>query len=117
MILEDEPSCDTNQSTEVELHSQEPVEEPQANSTLLESVEVPVEPAQGGEIGTETGKVGSEPTDSKERKWTKRRLARQRRALTEKLSRHSYDPNRQGILGTEASGSRTKETGPSITKY
>ena len=87
VILEDESSGDTNQSTEVELHSQEQVEEPQANSTLLESVEVPVEPAEDGETGTETGKVGSEPTDSKERKRTKRRLARQRRVLTEKLSR------------------------------
>ena len=113
VILEDESSGETNQPTEVELRSQEQIEEPQANSTLLESVEVPDEPAQVGETGTETGKVGPEPTDSKERKRIKRRLARQRRVLTEKLSRLSTDPNRQGILGTEASGSRTKEAGPS----
>ena len=47
VILEDESSGDTNQPTEVELHSQEQVEEPQANSTLLESVEVPVETSPG----------------------------------------------------------------------
>ena len=47
VILEDESSGDTNQSTEVELHSQEQVEEPQANLTLLESVEVPVESSHG----------------------------------------------------------------------
>ena len=113
MILEDESSGDTNQPTEVELRSQEQVDEPQANSTLLEPVEEPVEPAEDGETGTETGKVGSEPTDSKERKRIKRRLARQRRALTEKLSKLSTDPNGQGIQGTEASGSRTEEAGPS----
>ena len=113
MILEDESSGDINQPTEVEVRSQEQVEESQANSTLLESEEVPDEPAEVGETGTEADKVGSEPIDSKEKKRNKRRLARQRRALTVKLSKLSTDPNRQGILGTEASGSRTKEAGPS----
>ena len=107
MILEDESSGNINQPSEVELRSQEQVEEPQANSTLLEPEDVPVEPAEDGETGTETGKVGSE------RKQIKRRLNRQRKAMTEKLSRLSTDPNGQGSLGTEASGNRNQEAGPS----
>ena len=105
MVLEEESSGNINQPTEVELRSQEQIEEPQANSTLLEPEDVPVEPAKDGETGTETGKVGSD------RKRIKRRLNRQRKVMTEHLSRFSTDSNRQGSLRTETSGNRTNHQG------
>ena len=96
--LETYPSASLSMTVENELHGkidqlpevdrpQIELEEPQANSTLLEPVDVTAAPADSD---TEAEKEGPRPStpkvDMRERKRARRRQYRQRRALTGSLS-------------------------------
>ena len=115
-VLEDEPSGNINQPTEVGVRSQEQIDEPQAHSSLLEPEEVPAESAKVDEAGIEAGKEdfkSSKPqVDSVERRRIRRRQSRQWQALARKFSRLNTDQNGQGNLGTGAAGNRTEEVEP-----
>jgi len=109
MVLEDEFRGN------IELRPQEQFEKPQGNSTLLDSAEVPVEPAEDGETGAEAGRGDSEPSQvsREEKKRIMKRARRKRIAMTKKLARLSTNQNGHGSQGTDASSIRTKEAEPS----
>ena len=86
-----------------QVENPEPLEEPQANSTILELPEGPVEP---------TGDTGPSAVEKREALRVKRKLKRQRQKLTRRLAKLTTEPNRQGDQGNEASGSRPKEAEP-----
>ena len=76
------------------------LEEPQANSTLIEPVDVAAVPADN----TDAEIV------KRERKRAKRRQYRQRRSLTRSLSNLSTNPNGEGSQETVAGPSQTPGT-------
>ena len=100
VVVETKSSGNIDQLLGVYRSNQIELEEPQANSTLLDPAEEPAEPAsaEAGEAESEAGKEGPKPSDvdRRERKRAKRRLTRQRKKLTRSLSKLTTDQNGQG---------------------
>ena len=96
------------------LRSQEQFEEPQGNSTLLDSAEESVELVEDGDTETLAGREGSKPTQvsKEEKKRIRQRLYRQRKKMTDRLSKLSTDTNGQGNQDSAASGSTIMEAEP-----
>ena len=110
----------STQDTELDAQNQAPLDEPLANSTVLDPAEEPDEPAMVGETGTaaefeqvDGPNVNPTVLDKRERQRIRKRLARQRRALTRNLAKLSTNPNGQGNQGSGASGNRNEGAGPS----
>ena len=112
-----------DQLSKADLRTQNELEEPLANSTLLEKADEAAGTATVGEtddsVGTaavglaetEAGEEGSKPSVKSERKRIKRRRGRNQRALNKSLSKLPTKPNGQGNQDPEAEPSNTQPSG------
>ena len=94
--------------------SRDTKKDPQGNSTLLDSAEESVVLDEDGATEADAEREGSEPTQisRKQKRRNRQRLYRQRKKMTDQLSKLSTNPTGQGNHDSAASGSTIAEAEP-----